>query len=225
MQFDNIVIGGGTAGSIIAARLSEDPGRRVLLLEAGPDYPDILPPELLDTSSAVTRGHNWDTQAFVQADPEPVTRQQKRIAKVFERGASYLSIPTQISPTFGASTTVAYPIAKVVGGGSAINGCLALHAPPEDYAKWADVAGAYWNYEQVTQYIRRIATADDHKPALSIETPPREALTVCQKAFLDSCIGFENRPVDLNRHADPGVGIIPKSVSGGRRISDRKSVV
>ena len=89
MQYDVIIIGAGSAGCVLATRLTEDPQRSVLLLEVGPDYTDLerYPDDLKygydQTASAVDAPHNW---SFVGIANAPARRLDARAARQGRRG-------------------------------------------------------------------------------------------------------------------------------------------
>ena len=129
MYYDYIIVGAGSAGCIIATRLTENPDVSVLLIEAGPDYPEIenLPEEVklgyateIDIS---TSKHNWQYKARGTDDAE-----------------------------------IMVPRGKVTGGSSAINAQIFLRGIPDDYDQWADSGNDRWAYQDLAPYFNKIET-------------------------------------------------------------------
>ena len=120
MKYDVVIVGGGAAGSVVAGRLAANPETSVLLLEAGPDYPDPahLPDDIKfgHTRFAEARNspHNWALRGTITE----------------EQG--------QIHVAQG----------KVIGGGSSINGQAMQRGFPEDFNSWAALGNDEWSYDR-----------------------------------------------------------------------------
>ena len=199
MNYDYIVVGAGSAGAILATRLTEDPKVSVLLLEAGPDYPDLesLPDEVrigLSTGAdIITKDHNWQ----------------------FWGNPSDRALPMPV------------PRGRVIGGSSSINGQVFLRGMPEDYDTWQEMGNTEWSYEKVLPYFRKLETDLDYSGDFHGSDGPiiarrhkREDWIESQRAFYNACkdAGFPDGP-DQNHPDVTGVGPTPFNNPNGIRWS------
>ena len=200
MKYDVVIVGGGSAGCTLATRLSEDPNRSVLLLEAGPDYPDfeLLPDEIKfgynNGASEIDSPFNWSYQA---------------------RGSANQSQPMNIAR------------GKVIGGSGSVNGQVFLRGLPEDYDSWAEAGNTEWSYVNVLPFFRKLETDMDVRDdfhgsegPIPVRRVPRQEWLPVFEAFHQSTLaaGYPYDP-DMNNPETTGTGAVPMNNPGNIRMS------
>lgn len=234
-EFDDVIVGGGTAGCALAARLSEDPERRVLLLEAGGAYctPEETPPALLDAAVPALDGFDWGLTAKTRTDT--AGRRLLDAARTFgaasvgdKVGAVKGVLLGSEAPGGNMLMQMPYFVGKVLGGSSAINGCVAMRPAPADIDEWRTWGGDEWSWEQVLPAFRRMEDDLDFDGAchgkggpIPIRRYRAEQLSRSQGGFLRACRSLGFPEVADHNHPDPGrgVGVVPTNTRDGRRIS------
>ena len=136
MIYDYIIVGGGSAGSVLANRLSARSTNKVLLLEAGQDTPHgKVPAAVLDSypgTAYLNPAYTWNK---LKVTTEVISHNN----------------PNEKPPPLRT-----YEQARILGGGSSINGQLANRGAPSDYDEWEARGAKGWNWDAVLPYFKKV---------------------------------------------------------------------
>ena len=184
MIFDYVIVGGGSAGCVLAARLSEDPSVSVCLLEAGREGRDLMIRLPVGTVTMLAGRPPYNNWAY-HTTPQP-----------------------------GLGGRRGYqPRGKALGGSSAINAMLYVRGHPSDYDEWAELGCDGWSWDEVLPYFRRSeanqrganALHGDGGPLQVRDQPSPRAIS---QAFLDAAGESQIRlNDDFNGAMQEGAGL------------------
>ncbi len=199
MEFDYVIVGSGSAGSVLADRLTASGRYTVCVLEAGPS--DYKNPYIHFPAGFFKLLENTNVNWVYRTDPEPRTKDRR----------------------------ILYPRGRVLGGSSSINGVMQVRGQREDFDDWAAMGAHGWSYKDVLPYFKKSETYLPGDPAYRGKTGPlvvedyrghhpltRDFVKAGQE------VGLAYNP-DYNGASQDGIGYVQQTRKGRWRVSTARA--
>lgn len=200
MEFDFIIVGAGTAGCVLASRLSENKQLSVLLLEAG----DEIKTDLTHTV------------------PLAVGKFLNKVNNI------WLDRSSPSLPNFNKS--IDWVSGKCIGGSSAVNGMIFVRGHPAKYDEWSSLDCPEWSYEKCLPYFKKLENCIfNNSPARNTGGPINVEMAETDEIseqFINACLNTGiPRVYDYNSEIPEGVSYLQLSSKKGRRVSVAKGYI
>ncbi len=207
-DYDVIIVGGGSAGATIAARLSEDATREVLLLEVGPDYRSASTPPALQSRD--------DTGLMIDGFPPPDQILARHFFPLLTARRTSEQAPTPLLRGRG------------VGGSSAVNGMFAIRPTVEDLDGWSAAGARGWSFDETLPLLMRLESDKDFGNAayhgtdgpIPVVRPAADDFLPIDEAFRQAALDRGHSPApDHNAPRTYGISPYAYNAPDGTRVS------